>query len=220
MIIYFTIQNPMNDNLISNQVEEENILNVSEVFDNSVNDVTNVSVSNADKTTDERKFPSPLSSPAERITKKPFGIKITKADSPVQPERFSGYHTGTDLEVFAGEINSEVEVRSFCSGQIKMKTTASGYGGVVVQKCELEGQPVTIIYGHMKIDSVDFAVNSNIEEGEHIGLLGDDKSTETDGERKHLHFAIHKGSEINIRGYVQSEVELKDWIDPELYLDL
>ena len=33
-----------------------------------------------------------------RITKKPFGIFITTQNSPVQPERFSGYHTGVDVE--------------------------------------------------------------------------------------------------------------------------
>ena len=39
-------------------------------------------------------FTNPISNPLERIIKKPFGIKINPANSPVQPERFSGYHTG------------------------------------------------------------------------------------------------------------------------------
>src|SRR3989344_6907506 len=34
----------------------------------------------------------------ERITKKPFGIFITPQNSPIKPERFSGYHTGVDVE--------------------------------------------------------------------------------------------------------------------------
>src|SRR3989338_10346295 len=51
-------------------------------------------------------FGPPLDNSSERVTKKPFGKYITPADSPVQPERFSGYHTGADFEVFSNEINT------------------------------------------------------------------------------------------------------------------
>lgn len=44
----------------------------------------------------------PLTDAAARITKKPFGIFITPQNSPVQPERFSGFHTGTDFEILPG----------------------------------------------------------------------------------------------------------------------
>jgi len=46
-------------------------------------------------------------------------------------------------------------------------------------------------------------------------VLGDHESAETDGERKHLHFGIHKGSDIDMRGYVAIEEELENWIDPQ-----
>ena len=56
------------------------------------------------KTPDGRTFteiipptePEPIGQTEERITKKPFGIKISPENSPISPERFSGYHTGID----------------------------------------------------------------------------------------------------------------------------
>lgn len=154
----------------------------------------------------------------ERVSKKPFGIYITPQDSPVQPERFSGYHTGADFEVFAEELEANVEITAFCEGTLRLKRRASGYGGVTVQECLLENEAVTVVYGHLKISSITPEVGSNIKAGETIGILGEDKSTDTDGERKHLHLAVHKGKEINIAGYVQSASELNNWIDPMEYL--
>ncbi|MGE5392302.1 MAG: hypothetical protein ACM3NH_00970 [Candidatus Saccharibacteria bacterium] len=39
----------------------------------------------------------PLADWQERVTKKPFGIFVSPGHSPVDPERFRGYHTGTDF---------------------------------------------------------------------------------------------------------------------------
>jgi hypothetical protein len=44
-------------------------------------------------------FVPPVPGFPEEITKKPFGIFINPETSPVQPERFRGYHTGVDVEV-------------------------------------------------------------------------------------------------------------------------
>src|SRR5579871_4518385 len=61
--------------------------------------------------------PAPAPAPAmvepakdflQRVTKKPFGIYVTPTDSPVQPERFTGYHTGADGEY--GDITADVPV--------------------------------------------------------------------------------------------------------------
>ena len=38
--------------------------------------------------------------------------------------------------------------------------------------------------------------------------------------RKHLHLGIHHGSAIELKGYVQEEAELKDFVDPEGVLAL
>ncbi|HAV11469.1 MAG TPA: hypothetical protein DCX32_02905 [Candidatus Moranbacteria bacterium] len=162
----------------------------------------------------------PLDRVVERISKKPFGKFVSPQNSPVSPERFSGYHTAIDLEVFPEELEAEklVPVRAICSGRLLSKRIASGYGGLAVQECEIENQAVTVVYGHLKLSSVANNIGDEIGAGEEIGVLGNGYSVETDGERKHLHLGIHKGSEINILGYVQSESQLSSWIDPCLFV--
>ncbi len=156
----------------------------------------------------------PIAGAVARVTKKPFGLKVSPGHSPVTPERFSGYHTGVDLETSPGEQAADLPVRALCGGVLALKEYASGYGGVAVQKCRLEGNDVTVVYGHLRLSSVTAAVGSDLRPGEQLGVLGAGYTKETDGERKHLHLSIHKGTAINIRGYVQTEAELKDWIDP------
>jgi murein DD-endopeptidase MepM/ murein hydrolase activator NlpD len=95
---------------------------------------------------------------------------------------------------------------------------ATWYGGVVVQQCELEKQPVTIIYGHLKFTSITISTKVIMKAGEKIGILWKGYSSETDWERKHLHLGIHKGKTINILGYVSLSKYLSDWIDPMKYL--
>jgi len=163
-------------------------------------------------------FMSPLPRASERVTKKPFGIFITPATSPVSPERFQGYHTGADFEIFPEELNAEVPVSAICDGKLLLKEYAIGYGGVAVEGCTLEGNPVTVVYGHLKLSSITAKVGDKLSPGEKLGILGKNKSAETDGERKHLHLGIHKGTSINILGYVQSKNSLSAWIDPCLYV--
>jgi murein DD-endopeptidase MepM/ murein hydrolase activator NlpD len=160
----------------------------------------------------------PISSALSRVTKKPFGIKVSPGHSPVTPEKFSGYHTGVDFETTVAEQNIDVPVYALCDGNLLEKKTATGYGGVVVQKCTLSGQIVTIIYGHLKLSSVSAKIGAKLQAGTQIGILGKAYSTETDGERKHLHLGIHKGSSINILGYVKYKSSLKDWLDVTKYL--
>src|SRR5579863_6635904 len=44
------------------------------------------------------KLTEPISGGLSRVTKKPFGIYVTPQNSPVQPEKFTGFHTGIDFE--------------------------------------------------------------------------------------------------------------------------
>lgn len=159
-------------------------------------------------------FVFPIQDALTRVTKKPFGIYITPATSPVQPEKFTGYHTGVDFETFSQEESIDVVVATICDGPLLQKRTATGYGGVVVQSCQIDGQPVTVIYGHIKLASVIAAVGQKLKAGERLAILGKGYSSETDGERKHLHLGIHKGNAINILGYAQKEADLAQWINP------
>ncbi|HLC95133.1 MAG TPA: C39 family peptidase [Patescibacteria group bacterium] len=159
-------------------------------------------------------FSPPLSQVGERVTKKPFGIFITPKTSPVQPERFSGYHVGTDFEIFPEEIDKEVPIFAICTGELLRKDSANGYGGYAIQRCEIDNAPVTVLYGHLKRESITSVQGAIIATSTTIGTLGADKSSETDGERKHLHMSIYKGAASNIRGYVQTQTETNKWIDP------
>ncbi|MFH1235627.1 MAG: M23 family metallopeptidase [Parcubacteria group bacterium] len=139
-------------------------------------------------------------------------IILTAATSPVQPEKFSGYHTGVDFEMLSEEeYDADTPIYAICDGPLVRKQTADGYGGYAVQHCTLDGQAVTVIYGHLDISRITAA--TDLLPGDLIGYLGDHESGQTDGERKHLHLGIHKGTDINIRGYVNSEAGLDDWLN-------
>ncbi|MBU1119228.1 M23 family metallopeptidase [Patescibacteria group bacterium] len=146
-----------------------------------------------------------------RITKKPFGIFITPSNSPVQSERFSGYHTGVDVEY--DDVSEDVSVNAIADGTVVFSGWVNGYGGVTVLQHMIDGQSVQAVYGHLDPDSL-LTEGTTVKEGESIGVLGEGGTSETDSERKHLHFALYSGNDLNLRGYVQSEGELEKWIDP------
>lgn len=160
----------------------------------------------------------PIQDAKARVTKKFFGTKVSPGHSPVSPEKFTGYHTGVDFETFPSEQNTEVPIFAACDGPLVMKKIATGYGGVAVQQCSLDGQAVTIIYGHLKYTSITATVGQALKPGQQFAILGKGYSTETDGERKHLHFGIHKGTTVNILGYVNKPALLSNWLDALKYL--
>ncbi len=155
----------------------------------------------------------PIDNAEDRVTKKPFGLLVSKATSPVQPERFAGYHTGVDFETFDHEKDSDVDIRVICDGPLLMKKWATGYGGVTVQKCSLENEAVTVVYGHLRLASISQAIGHEMKKGDKLGVLGKGYSSETDNERKHLHLGIHKSATVDIRGYVSDEASLTQWLD-------
>ncbi len=156
----------------------------------------------------------PMAQALERVTKKPFGIQITPETSPVKPEKFSGYHTGADFEVFPEEEDADVEIFTICSGPLIRKQDVSGYGGVAVQKCEIEKKDFTVLYGHLKLSSISAGINQNLKKGSALGVLGKGFSRETDNERRHLHLSLHQGSDVNFLGYVKSPELLEAWSNP------
>lgn len=161
---------------------------------------------------------SPLDRQAERITKKFFGTYVTPKSSPVQPERFTGYHTGVDFETFANETKTDVAVVAACTGKVRAAQYVSGYGGVLVQQCVVAGQTVTALYGHIRLSSASVKVGANLKAGTKFAVLGTGFTSETSGERKHLHFGLHKGTAIVWKGYVSTKSALSGWLDPQSYL--
>jgi hypothetical protein len=161
---------------------------------------------------------TPLSEARSRVTKKPFGLRVSPGNSPVSPERFSGYHTGVDFEIRPGEEGRDVPVRAVCTGPVAYANRVGGYGGVLVQRCTLAGQQVTVLYGHLRLASIRKKAGENLAAGEQLGVLGKGYGAETDGERKHLHLGIHQGYGVELRGYVRTQSELRAWRNPLEYL--
>ncbi len=186
---------------------------------NNSNIATEINTNSKEPFTDAANNPAakevvaPISRASERVTKKPFGIYITKQNSPVQPEKFTGYHSGTDFETFPEEKDTDVAVNAICTGKLSSKRTATGYGGVATQSCAINGQSVTVIYGHVRLSSITAKVGDELKAGQQFAVLGTGFSSETDGERKHLHLGIVKGQSSDIRGYVQQSSGLDSFLD-------
>lgn len=100
-----------------------------------------------------------------------------------------------------------------CAGAVRFTGWVKGYGGVLIQDCTVQQQEVTVLYGHLKIASITKSTGGTLSTGATIGLLGKGYSTETDGERKHLHLSVHRGTALEYRGYVSSATELDQWIN-------
>lgn len=181
---------------------------------NAGNPAENSNTSTVAAPTQAKEIFQPLSDALSRVTKKPFGIKISPSSSPVSPERFTGYHTGADFEATPAEQNTDVAVNAICSGPMVRKEYGRGYGGMVVQRCTINNSDVTVVYGHLRLTSISAVIDQSLSAGQQFALLGTGYSTETDGERKHLHLGIHKGTIIDTRGYVQDPQVLNNWIDP------
>lgn len=163
---------------------------------------------------------SPISDATSRITKKFYGTYVTPQNSPVTPEKFKGFHTGLDFETTPEEKDADVTINTICEGKLLTKARATGYGGYAVQACTINGQAVTVVYGHLRQSSIKPNIGDVLKPGDALAVLGTGYSTETDGERKHLHLSIHIGTGINIKGYVQTQGELSAWMDPKTVLGL
>lgn len=157
----------------------------------------------------------------ERITKKPFGIYVTPQNSPVSPEKFTGYHTADDFETFPDEADKEMKVSAICDGTIFSKTTVSGYGGVIVQECSFNKLQSKVIYGHLDIDWPETKNTGDlVKTGDTIAILAQANSANSGGERKHLHLGILKTDQLDYRGYIQNQSELDQWYDPVALLNI
>ena len=129
----------------------------------------------------------------------------------MQPERFSGYHTGADAEFT--DVSKSVLVHAIADGTVMYSGRANGYGGVVAVRHSINKNNYVIVYGHLDPSTL-INNNATIKAGEWLGTLGDGYTEETDNERKHLHLSVHKGTMLSLAGYVKTESALDAWIDP------
>ena len=162
----------------------------------------------------------PLANAAHRAKPLSFGLHVTAdpEDNPIDPpERFSGIHAAQDFEVSAGELDGDVPVYAICSGKVVYGGYAEGYGGLVVHRCNIDGEQVTVLYGHLSLSGM-VKEGNTVRAGQTIALLAPARSYESGMNRKHLHLGIHKGKTLDLRGYVQTEEDLATYIDPMIVL--
>jgi murein DD-endopeptidase MepM/ murein hydrolase activator NlpD len=158
----------------------------------------------------------PLPGAEFRETPLYFGLYVTPdpAMNPIDPpERFEGYHVATDFEVSKNEVNQVIPVFSICAGDLTYSGFAEGYGGLITQQCTIHREQVTVIYGHLDLASLK-ANGTHVMQGTQIATLAAGHSHDSDNNRKHLHLGIRKGWISDIRGYVQTTEDIKDFIDP------
>jgi len=132
--------------------------------------------------------------------------------------KFTGFHTGVDIEVSPADLYAEVPVYSFYDGIIRKIEWVSGYGGVVAIEHNLGQINLIGIYGHLRLKDIAVKEGERVTSGMVIGYLGNGYTNETDGERKHLHFGLSKKEEVDIRGYVADKKELDSWLDPTRFM--
>lgn len=152
----------------------------------------------------EAKVILPVVGYASRRTYKAFGEYIQ--------DRFTGYHAGDDVEFT--DMKDRVPVVAIADGKVRKIDWVAGYGGVVVIQHDIEGDTVNAIYGHLDIAQSPLKEGLEVKRGDYIAPLGEDKSRETDGERKHLHFALYRGSDLLLNGYEKDSEKLQNWINP------
>lgn len=160
-----------------------------------------------------RLFP-PVADFKNRITKKSFGTYVHPQNSPVSPERFTGYHTALDIEF--GDVPGDVPVHAITSGTVVYSGWVSGYGGLLIVSHSIDGRQYNVVYGHLRTAGL-LPVTTPVTPNQVIGYLGDACSRDTDNERKHLHFGVPLGDKLEFLGYVQNESDLARWLNPALW---
>jgi len=171
----------------------------------------------------EPDFAWPLTAMENRPQLLTFGLYVTPspANNPIDPpERWTGYHSALDIEIYPDEIAKDVPVFAVCEGEVIFTGEVNGYGGVLVQTCTYESEPITVLYGHIDPNRIAKRVEDNLKVGDAIGFLGSHKTRDAGYNRKHLHLQMHRGPEIIFRGYVSRPEELTAYIDPKTVINV
>jgi hypothetical protein len=147
----------------------------------------------------------PVEEYGERRIMKSFGEYIE--------DRFTGYHVGDDIEFV--DVTGDVPVVAIADGVVQYAKQTPGYGGLVVLEHEIGDEQIHALYGHLDLGSSALAVGDLVQVGQFLANLGEHESEETDGERKHLHFALYSGEGLRLHGYVDTATDVHDWLNPQ-----
>jgi murein DD-endopeptidase MepM/ murein hydrolase activator NlpD len=148
----------------------------------------------------------PVKGYSERRTLKTFGTSV-------DDDRFFGFHLGEDVEF--GDTEGTVTVQAIAPGKVVFAGWAKGYGGVILIEHTVGTESISAIYGHMDSTTMKVKQGEMVKKGQELGQLGEGHSHETDGRRKHLHFALYPtGEKLQFQGYAEAQEDLVNWIDP------
>ncbi len=160
---------------------------------------------------DERIWLNPYGNiPSETVKQGDYSDYICKSG-----KSMAGYHTGADFEVTKEEINADVPVYSISDGKVRQAGFVNGYGGLLIAEYNITGQTYTVYYGHIDLTKVNVKNGSTLKKGQKIAELAPACSSKNGNTRKHLHFGVHKGSAIDVKGYATDKAQLSNWIDPK-----
>lgn len=135
--------------------------------------------------------------------------RYSKAFGEYISDRFEGYHVADDVEFEF--VEREIPVHAIMDGTVVQIGDVSGYGGVIL----IDHGNVNAIYGHIDLSSSTLKEGDEVVTGQYLADLGENRSEETDGERKHLHFGLYEGEPVRINGYEQQEPSVARWINPQ-----
>lgn len=170
---------------------------------------------------------NPINRVKEAIKKSSLAMPLESYDASYKrygeyiDDRFNGYHVGDDLEVVQDNKMLE-KVYAIADGRVSLLEWVPGYGGLIMiehhSEClpgvSSECMPFTSLYGHVDVGYADVEVGDEVVAGQRIGILGEGGTQETDGERKHLHFAIAEGLGAPQKGYETDPKRLVNWVNP------
>lgn len=128
-------------------------------------------------------------------------------------DRFTGYHVADDIEFT--DTEADTPVLAMADGEVELVQFASGYGGVIRIKHQIDNETIHSIYGHIALSSAKVKAGDQVKAGQFLANLGKNNSEESDGERKHLHFGLYAGNENRINGYEPEAASVNKWINPE-----
>lgn len=153
--------------------------------------------------------PATLSLPVDRYAER----RTVKTHGKWIQDRFRGFHLGDDVEFT--DTAAEVPVHAIADGTVQQAGRVSGYGGLVVIDHAIGGERLRALYGHLDLGSVSLSAGDTVTPGQVIGNLGEGGTDETDGERKHLHFALNRDTgAVRVQGYEQTPAALATWLNP------
>lgn len=163
----------------------------------------------------------PIADEDQREQFKAFGQYFDKSfyrgKESVFPAQYTGYHAATDWEIFSDEEDKTVPVYAVTDGKISFKGPVNGYGGLIL--LNLADDSHTALYGHLELNSSPLKVGDSVKAGQFLADLGKAFSSETGGERKHLHFGMYNGKDAYFKGYETSQQAIQSkWVDPGSYL--